>query len=339
MSLADVVSYAPEPAGLLPARAAIAAYYRDHAIDVDPAQIIVTASTSEAYSHLFRLLADPGDSVLTPQPSYPLFDYLAALDGLHVAPYRLVYDNSWRIDLVSVQKAISPHTRAMILVNPNNPTGSYIAPAELVAAKNICRHRVPLIVDEVFLDYDLCDTGANRRSLCGDHEDVTFILSGLSKVAALPQMKLSWIVVCGPRPPRERAVAALELINDMYLSASIPVQAAAPTLLAARHAIQSAIRTRLQANLDMLDRALAATAATRRGVQGGWSAVIDLPPVRSDEGWVLHILDNENVTFHPGFLYDFEDDPVVVCSLLTPPADFEHGIQALTRCLPASSPQ
>jgi aspartate/methionine/tyrosine aminotransferase len=303
----DILRYDPNPAGMLLAREAVCSYYGD----VDPDRVLLTTSTSEAYGYLFKLLTDPGDEILVPRPSYPLFDFLAGMELVSVRHYSLVYHGQWEIDFDSVRKQTSKRTRAIVIVNPNNPTGSFLHTWELGPLIEHCReHDIAILSDEVFADYGH-GAGSDRvHSLC---------LSGLSKIAGLPQMKLGWIVAGGPEPWRREAMSRLELISDTYLSVGTPVQAAAARLLDLGRQVRDQIRERTARNLNALPFQVL-------NVEGGWYATWQAPRVRSEEEWVLQLLDRENVLVQPGFFYDFESEAFLVLSLLTPPAIFDEGI-------------
>jgi alanine-synthesizing transaminase len=342
-----VLLYQPEPRGPAAGRQVVADYYAEHGAVIDLEQIFLTASTSEAYSYLFRLLADPGEAVLVPRPSYPLFDFLAGLNDLEIIGYPLVYDSSWRIDLDELgsilRNASSPLPRALVVVHPNNPTGSFIHQGELETLTDLCRrHHLALIADEVFADYVLEPAGAPDRgkwartaSHAGLNHVLTFTLSGLSKVSALPQMKLAWIVVSGPPDQRVRALARLEIIADTYLSVSAPVAAGLPDLLETRRAIQPQILARLRQNLAALDSQLSpARQAVRLKTEGGWYAVLELPrtregKVRSDDDWALELAREDGVLVHPGHFYEFTSENHLVLSLLPAPDVFSEGIRRL----------
>lgn len=314
-----ILTYDPSPAGALEARQAVSAYYAARGHTLDPGRILLTASTSEAYSYLFKLLADPGDEVLAPRPSYPLFEYLAAMEALKVRQYPLDYHAGWTLDVDALAAEVSERTRAVILVNPNNPTGSYVKRGELARLKELCGARgMALISDEVFSDYAFGPDGERVALLAG-----TYCMSGLSKVAGLPQMKLGWIVA----PPE--AIEKLEWIADTYLSVSTPVQCAAARLLAAGEEVQRQIRERTAANLRFARGALAGSAAGILAVEGGWYIIIQAPRVRSEEEWTLELLERAHVLVQPGFFYDFAAEAYLVVSLLTVPAVFEEGIRRI----------
>ncbi len=316
------LEYHASAAGMLSAREAVSAYYANQ---VPPDRILLTASTSEAYSYLFKLLCDPGDQVLVPRPSYPLFDMLAQLEGVQLAHYPLRYHDGWFIDVDGLRAMITPRTRAIIWVNPNNPTGSYLKPHEVREIAALCEaNGLALISDEVFADYELSDGFEKVRTVVGESECLSFALSGLSKVSGLPQMKLGWIVASGPE--HRVALDRLEWIADSYLSVGTPVQLAAGALLDARLTIQAQIRERAKANLDYLRSLSASTAASVLDVEGGWYATLQVPRIRSEEAWTLELLER-GVLVQPGFFFDFESEAFLVLSLLTEPAVFQEGVR------------
>ena len=331
-ALADArwLLYEPAPAGLAAAREAVAReYYAPLGETVDPSQILLTASTSEAYSYVMKLLVDAGDELLVPQPSYPLFDFLAALESVRVAPYPLVYDHGWSIDLDALAAAVTDRTRAVALVNPNNPTGSFLKRGELERLAVICRERnLAIVSDEVFSDYGFAPDPERVEHVAGRGEVLTFSLSGLSKVAGLPQMKLGWIVTAGPG--RERAIERLELIADTYLSVATPVQHAAFALLRAGREVRAQIRTRTRRNLESLRELLAGSMIRILDVEGGWYATVQAPLVRSGEEWALELLKRRDVLVQPGYFYDFDREGLLVLSLLTPEAAFHEGVSRLS---------
>lgn len=322
-ALADRASmtYEPEPFGLPRARAVIASAY-----GVDAARVALTASTSEAYGFLFKAFCDAGDEVLAPAPSYPLFAQLAAIEDVKLAPYRLRYDGAWHVDLASVRDAIGPRTRAILVVSPNNPTGSCVTKAELAALEAL---DLPVICDEVFAEYMF--RAPRDRVACAAMEatrGLVFSLGGLSKLAALPQMKLAWMIAGGRDDLVQRALERLAWIADAYLSLATPVQRALPTLLDAGAVSRDAIRTRLRRNLDAIDRVTRGTNATRLDVSGGWYATLRIPRVRSEMETCLRALD-AGVYVHPGAFFDFEDEAYVVVSLLAREADVEEGVATI----------
>ena len=323
--------YDPQPRGLPEARHAVRDYYRTaHGVfDLDPECVLLTTSTSEAYSFLFRLLCNPGDEVLVPKPSYPLFEFLADLSDVKLVPYPLIYDHGWQIDFDSLYKAASPRVRAVIVVHPNNPTGSFVAPGEVSALNAFClKYGAALIADEVFLDY--AHDGASRASFSSNTGALTFSMSGLSKISALPQMKLSWIATSGPANLVAQAGARLEVIADTFLSVSAPVQLAARVLLEQRKNVQPVLLDRLRVNLAELDRRLVlAPACARLQVDGGWYAVLRVPATASDEELAIDLVRKLGVVVHPGHFYDFSGDGHLVLSLITEPAVFRQGIALL----------
>jgi alanine-synthesizing transaminase len=329
-ALADPRSmrYEPAPAGIIAARAAISKYYSNR-VAVD--RILLTASTSEAYGFLFKLLANPGDEVLAPRPSYPLFEYLAALDSVRVIQYPLVYHGGWAIDFEALRSRITARTRAIVTVNPNNPTGSFLKKEELSQLIALCRtHDLAIISDEVFSDYGFEDDPARVRSLSEVEDVLTFSLSGLSKVCGLPQLKLGWIVVSGPESLPKQAFDRLELIADTYLSVGAPVQWAAASLVGSREEIQAQILARARENLALLRNKIGADSPWQvLDVEGGWYAVIQAPRIHTEEDWVLTLLDQDNVLVQPGFFYDFEKEAFLVLSLLTPSDIFGEGVQRI----------
>jgi aspartate/methionine/tyrosine aminotransferase len=327
------LDYDPQPKGLLSARQTVAGYYGARGERVDPEKLVLNSGTSEGYSYLFRLLANPGEEILVPKPSYPLFDFLADLQDVKLIPYPLIYDHGWQIDFHTLEAAIGPATRAIVLVNPNNPTGSYVNSAERSRLNAICReHDLALIVDEVFLDYAL--DSAAHPSFAVNEAALTFTLSGISKISALPQMKLAWIAVSGPGEQVTAAMQRLEVIADTFLSVSAPVQLAAETMLAQRETVQSQILTRVRQNLAELDRQLAQQkTCARLDVEGGWYAVLRIPVTQTDEDLAVALLGEKNVLIHPGHFYDFPQDGFLVLSLIAPEADFVRGIEGVLQFL------
>lgn len=324
------MDYDPQPKGLPSARAAVADYYRlQHAIQLDPEHLILTTSTSEGYSFVFRLLCNPGDQLLVPKPSYPLFEFLADLQDVKLVPYPLIYDHGWQMDFPSLQKAVSKRTRGVVVVHPNNPTGSFVHQEEQKSLNNFCReHDLALIADEVFLDYS--HDRVARQSVASNQDVLTFTLSGVSKISALPQMKVAWIVTNGPASQVEAAQARLEVIADTYLSMNAPIQWALPALLEQRKSIQQQLLDRVLVNLSELDRQLAAQETCQRlSVEGGWYAVLRVPVTQTDEELAIDLLRRKSVLVHPGHFYDFPSDGYLVLSLITPKDEFAEGIKRL----------
>ena len=328
-ALADprALRYDPQPAGSLAAREAVCRYYAEAGHTVEPDRVLLTASTSEAYAYLFKLLADPGDEVLVPRPSYPLFEFLATMESLRVVSYPLVYHGGWSIDCHALAAAITPRTRAIVLVNPNNPTGSFLKRDELRFLQSL---GLPLISDEVFADYAFAEDAQRVCTLAATTETLAFSMSGLSKIAGLPQMKLGWIVISGPPAARAEAKDKLEWIADTYLSVSTPVQQAAPRLLELGKGIQRQIAARTWANLAWLQSAIPADSPCRiLAVEGGWYGTLQVPRIRREEEWALELLEKDNVLVQPGFFFDFESEAFLVLSLLTAPETFKEGCRRL----------
>lgn len=319
--------YEPVPLGMETARAAVAAYYRDLRAEVAINRLCLTTSTSEAYSYLFRLLCDPGDEVLAASPSYPLFDYIARLDDVRLIEYPLLYHDGWQIDLHALEASITNRTRAVIVVHPNNPTGHFCSAAEREALQKLCAERgVALIVDEVFLDYAL--PGAATQSFAaGSSPALMFVLSGLSKVCALPQMKCSWIATAGPAAAVNAAMERLEMIADTFLSMNAPVQHALPAWLASRQIVQSQIRARMAENLSALDRSLAGSSCERLEMDGGWTVILRVPRTVAGVEFCEAAL-AARVVVQPGEFYGLPEGRVVL-SLLTPPEVWRAGIAEL----------
>jgi hypothetical protein len=318
------LQYEPQPLGLWPARAAVAADFRRRGIVISADRVALTASTSEAYALLFKLLCAAGDQVLVPRPSYPLFEHLVRLESVTAAPYDLEYHGSWRIDVPSITRAAGPSARALMIVSPNNPTGSFVHRTDLAAVSALCAERGwALIGDEVFADYTL-DEAPHATHVLAQSEALTFSLGGLSKSCGLPQLKLGWIGVGGPPAAVDQALHGYEMVADTYLSVSTPVQVAAGALLERGADIRRQILARIRHNLATL-RAQAASfpAVSVLPVEGGWSAVVQVPSVRSEEHLVLELLEKDDVLVHPGYFFDFSREAFVVVSLLVEPAAFE----------------
>jgi aspartate/methionine/tyrosine aminotransferase len=322
--------YRPDPMGILEARTAIAERYQRRGVDVDARRIALTASTSEAYGALFKMFCNPGDAVLVPQPSYPLFELLAGFDSVHAVPYRLRLSDAWAIDRDSLLRALSPATRAILVVAPNNPTGSLLRADDrewLVALAD--RHDLPLIADEVFTDYPLTPR-QDATGLAGERRALTIALGGLSKSAGLPQLKLAWMAVSGPDGRVRQALEHLALVLDTYLSVATPVQVAAGRLLAAGETIREAIAGRLRQNLDLARRQVRQTPAlTLFEPEGGWSAVIRVPATDTEENIVLGLVSASGVLVHPGYFFDFAEEAFLVVSLLPEPEIFEDAMARL----------
>ena len=328
------LQYDPDPRGMRSAREAVAQYYADHAAPVTADELILTTSTSEAYSFLFRLLCDPGDEVLAAQPSYPLFDFLADVDDVVLKPYPLFYDHGWSIDLHTLERQITPRTRAVLVVHPNNPTGQYVSRAERQALEGICaRHGLALIVDEVFLDYPIADGAQAQESArsfsAGEHPALTFVLSGMSKIAALPQMKAAWIVVKGPAQAKDEALQRLEVIADTFLSMSAPIQHALPHWLAGREGIQQQIRERVLGNWKTAQAALEGSELSALEWTAGWNLVLRGPRAKDDLQWATRLVREQGVIAHPGSFYGMPSGGYLVLSLIVEPGQFADGIRLL----------
>jgi alanine-synthesizing transaminase len=321
------LQYHPDPRGLPSARQAVCEYYRTRGNRVSADDLFLTVSTSEAYSHVFRLLSNPGDEFLIPTPGYPLFDFLADVNDVKLVPYPLFYDHGWHIDLHALEQAITSRTRGVIAVHPNNPTGHYTKTPEILRLNQICAARgMAIIADEVFLDFVL--TGAAQPSFVANNDALTFTLSGISKISGLPQMKVAWLAVSGPESLKREALARLELIADTYLSMNAPIQLAAPVLLQQRTNFQQQLMARVKANLNELDSQLAGQShAARLEVEGGWYAVLRVPATRTDEDLAIDLLEKHDVYVHPGHFYEFSSDGYLVVSLITPEQEFCEGVR------------
>jgi alanine-synthesizing transaminase len=325
------LTYDPDPRGLLVARRSVAEYYASLGVTVDPADMVLTTSTSEAYSFVFRTLCDSCDEVLIPEPSYPLFEFLAEVQDVRLVRYALVYDHGWQIDFHSLERALSDKTRAIIVVHPNNPTGHYVKPAERARLNEICAQRdLAILSDEVFLDFAIGAAKRDALTFAGNQPALTFTMSGLSKIAGLPQMKAAWLVASGPEDMKSEALQRLEVISDTYLSMNAPIQHAIPEFLVRRHAFQHELLARVRKNLDELDRQLAAqTVCSCLELEAGWYATVRVPAVRSDEETAISLLETHGVFIHPGHFYDFRGEGFIVVSLITPECDFKEGIGLL----------
>ena len=334
--------YAPDPRGLLPAREAVAAHYAGRGVSADPSRLVLTASSSEAYGWLFKLLAGPGDAVLVPAPSYPLLDALAALEGVELVRYRLPEEDRWAVHSGLVEEAADRaaaagcRVAAAVLVNPNNPTGTSIARDELAALSALAARRgFALVSDEVFLDYRFDDRPGDVRVAAAEAgEALVFSLGGLSKSAALPQLKLGWILASGPSPLLDDALERLTWIADSYLSVGTPVQLALPGLLAWGEAASEALRRRVRASHATLARTFGGRAeVTVAPLAAGWSGVVRLPAIEPEEELVLRLLAEEDLLVHPGYFFDFPHEAFLVVSLLPPTETFETGAARLARAL------
>jgi len=327
----DLAAYDPDPRGLAVARQAIAADYARRGVRVDPDRILLTASSSESYAYLFKILCDPGDSVLVPVPSYPLFDHLAGLEAVRLVPYRLEYHDAWRLDADDLVGRLDDRVRAILVVSPNNPTGSVLRRGDRDRLAAICAERqLALIGDEVFADFPIDAPSDWAVSVIDQPKALSVSLGGLSKSAGLPHLKLGWMALGGPDDLVEAALDRLELVADTYLSVGSPVQRATPRLLQLGSLVRDQIAARLSQNERTLRQAAAGYPACRvLPVEGGWSAVVRVPATRTDEEWALTLVERARVIVFPGFFFDFERDGHLVVSLLVTPVDFERGITRL----------
>jgi aspartate/methionine/tyrosine aminotransferase len=323
----EALRYEPDALGLVAAREAVSREFARYGRTIAADRVALTASTSEAYALLFKLFCDPGDEVLVPQPSYPLFDHLTKLEAVTPIAYHLEYHGAWRVDVDSVWRAITGRTRAVLVVSPNNPTGSFLHQQDLWRLVDACRrHELALIGDEVFFDYSL-DAAPDKASVLDQDEVITCALGGVSKSCGLPQIKLGWIAWCGPVPSLARALSAFEIVADSYLSVSTPVQVAAARILERGATIRQQIQARIARNLQALRTACAARpAATLLRAEGGWSAVVQVPATRSEEDLVLTLITEDGVLVHPGFFFDFPREAYLVISLLIEPDRFDRGV-------------
>jgi aspartate/methionine/tyrosine aminotransferase len=326
--------YYPAPLGLRAAREAVSRDYARRGVAVPVDHIALTSSSSESYSLLFKLLCDPGDEVLVPRPSYPLFEHLTMLEGVVARSYELESQGSWTIDLASLQDGMNARTRAVLLVSPNNPTGSFVRAAELdVIAGECARAAVPIIADEVFADYELADgAGSEAARPLARNDVLVFALGGLSKSVGLPQVKLGWVAVGGPGPLVNEALSRLELVCDTYLSVSTPVQRAAGEFLEAGATVRHQIQGRIRHNLGVLMARVSGQSQLRMlAAEGGWSAILQVPGLQSEEDLVLDLLEGDGVLVHPGYFFDFPREAYLVMSLLPPPHVFEDGVSRVLR--------
>ena len=325
------LKYEPSPKGMLETRTAIKNYYLKKGIKLDPEQIFLVASTSEAYSSIFRLLINPGERVLIPQPSYPLFNFLADINDTALDPYALSYDQKWQINIGALVQAYRPETKAITLVHPNNPTGSFVKQKEFFEIEKIAQnHSLALICDEVFSDYAFCEDQDRFGSLAQRQGVLTFTLGGISKTLGLPQMKLAWIVVNGPEEILNETSKRLEVISDTYLSVSTPIQKSLPSWFALQPLIQEEITQRLKQNLAFLSQSLSGShPCSSLDTEGGWYVTLRLPRTKTEEEWVLEFLEKDYVFVHPGYFFDFAEEAYVVLSLLPLPEIFQEGIMRI----------
>jgi aspartate/methionine/tyrosine aminotransferase len=323
-------AYVPDPAGRREAREAIAAVYARRGARVAPEHVVLAAGTSEAYAHAFKVLCDPGDAVLVPRPSYPLFQFLADVESVEVVPYPLAYDGAWHLRPSDLAAARTDRARAVVVVAPNNPTGSYLKRDEWAALAAWCADEgLAVVADEVFADFPLREDAARVPTLAGEGPALVFALDGLSKSCGLPQMKLAWTAVSGPPALRDEALARLELVADTFLSVGTPIQHAAPAILAAAPRLRRPIQERVTRNLSALRAALAGSPATVLDAEGGWSAVVRVPATRSEDEWALLLLEEDRVLVHPGYFFDFPAEAYLVLSLLPETDAFAEGVRRL----------
>ena len=327
------LKYEPNPKGLETARLAVTQYYSALGVQASIDDIFLTTSTSEAYSYAMRLLCNPGDELLIPAPSYPLFSFLAEILDVKLVRYLLVYDHGWQIDLHGLQNAVTSRTRGVIVVNPNNPTGHFVKAREMQALNELCARRsLAIVADEVFLDFSLRQE--KPLSFAGNGEALTFTMSGLSKIAGLPQMKMAWLIASGPATLKRQAIEKLEIIADTFLSPNAPVQLATPILLEQRSGFREQLLARVRQNLEELDRQLAAQKnCARLGVEGGWYAVLRVPVTVGGEELAIQLLTERGVYVHPGHFFDFPGDGYLVVSLITPEDVFAEGMGRLLSTL------
>ena len=328
------LEYQPLALGLLEAREAVSVDYLRRGIHVSPDRIALTASSSESYSLLFKILCDPGDEVLVPRPSYPLFEHLTRLEGVRAKPYDLDYHGAWAIDIASLVRQWSDRTKAVLIVSPNNPTGSFVKQDELAAIASECAARgAAIIADEVFADFDLGKGGTKRAGVplaCPD--SLVFALGGLSKTVGLPQLKLGWIAVGGPDPAVAQALERLELVCDMYLSVSTPVQLSLARLLEGAAGVRTQILRRILENDTLVRRAVSVTSGCRvLTAEGGWYAVLQVPTYCPEEELVLKLIEHDGVLVHPGYFFDFPRESFLIASLLTAREIFAEGVSRLLR--------
>ena len=329
-ALTDVhaMLYSPDPKGLYSARQSVVKYYAALGVPIDLEQLFLNTGTSEAYSFIFRMLCNPGDELLIPTPSYPLFEFLADIHDIRLVRYPLLYDHGWQIDTNAFERGISSRTRGAVIVNPNNPTGNYANEDAIWLTRTCAQKEIALIADEVFFDYSL--SPGPRYTFAAASEALTFVLSGISKICGLPQMKAAWTIVKGPQNLRKEAIGRLEVIADTYLSMNAPVQYALPAFLEQRYEFQRQLSYRVRTNLAELDRQLTFSKnCSRLKVEGGWNVVIRVPALRSDDDTAIELLESKNVYVHPGHFYDFPGDGYLVVSLIVPIDEFADGIMKL----------
>lgn len=326
----ESLQYRPDPHGLVQAREAVSQYYMRNGITTQPSNTFLAASTSEAYTIVFRLLCDSGDTVLAPKPSYPLLDYIAQLSDIELRPYSLVYDDGWRIDLASVEQAVTSTSRALVIVSPHNPTGMFLKKNEYDELQTIAlRHNLALIVDEVFSEYSFQQDARRVWTTVGSARPLVFTLNGISKLAGLPQLKLAWIIVSGETTLAKEALSRLEIITDTFLSVNTPAQVALPELLRLGETIRGEIRRRVEQNHAFLQKQFHDSSCSLLKSEGGWYAILRVPRTHTDEEWALRLLDKEGVCVHPGYFFDFEEEEYLVLSLLPDSEIFHEGVHRM----------
>ena len=323
------LKYEPNPRGLAVARSAVTQYYAEHDAAVSNDDIFLTTSTSEAYSYVFRTLCNPDDELLIPAPSYPLFEFLADILDVRLVRYPLVYDYGWQIDFHALEQAITPRTRGVIVVNPNNPTGHFCKAEEMRKLTEICTAReIAIVADEVFLDFALKEKRA--VTFAANAGAITFTMSGLSKICGLPQMKAAWLVTSGPEAIKKQAVERIEVIADTYLSMNAPIQLALPIFLQQRHGFQKQVLTRVRRNVGELDRQLMMRkTCSRLEIEGGWYAVVRVPATRTDDDLAVDLLTKKGIYVHPGHFYDFATAGYLIVSLIMPEREFAEGCRQM----------
>jgi alanine-synthesizing transaminase len=328
-----MLRYQPHAQGLPQAREAVVAYCRARRTQIPIDDIFLATSTSEAYSFLFRLLCNPGDEVLIPHPGYPLFNFLADIQDVTLVRYPLLYDDGWQIDFHALQQSVSPRTRAIAVVHPNNPTGHFCKPAEIQQINEIAAaHRLAIISDEVFLDFSF--SSVPPATFAANSSALTFTVSGISKICGLPQMKVAWLIASGPESLKIQAISRLEMIADTYLSMNAPVQLALTALLDQRHSFREQWLQRAQTNLTRLDELLASKViCSRLQLEGGWYAVLKTPLTATSEDLAVKLLETRGVYVHPGNFYEFPSSGYLIISLITPPDEFSSGITSLLEML------
>jgi aspartate/methionine/tyrosine aminotransferase len=326
----SVFHYEPDPRGLLSARELVCEFYKKKNIVVDPSNIFLTASTSEAYSIIFKLLCNVGENILVPKPSYPLFDYLAQLNDVELNYYCVRYDHEWQVDIDSIKTAINKDTKAIVLINPHNPTGMYLRQNDYRGIVALAKeNNLSLIVDEVFIDYAFESEEGRTASTAGESEVLTFTLNGISKMMGLPQMKLGWIIVNGQKPIINEALERLDIICDTFLSVNTPVQVALPKLFDAGKIIQQNILTRIRSNYSTLITQTLNSSCSALTAQGGWYGIVRVPRIKSEEEWALQLLETKGVYLFPGYFFDFEDDGYLIVSLLTESFAFQKAVSEI----------